>query len=439
NTSITNRYTKGEVDMLISMNGLPRDWGSIVEQVDVDTGTGSLPVAGHMVAGQFTTPATSVLDIDVKENVEARGEYSSVGERLNGVDLQIKDIANNFTTEETDNEFIIKYNNATIAAIPINSTPQVYGNINCSTSSLNITEGSYGAFTVNLDSAPTTTQVVNISCDNSNISISPNKLSFTAANYSVNQTVTVTATDDTLLTDYTATIVLSSAKVSNMNINVNVTNTDESVFTRCIVDTDLSAYDTADTFTNTISGETFTKDENGKVYIGNSVLELTDINSEGSLTYSFLTDKTKITSVKNGIYGVNINAQFDQGDLGWNAYTIHIGIFYNTSAATTIYYTGNTIGTIGDIRELPDKVLVTWTCRADGTVDYYINGSKVYNTPAPSDWTSWSMLYSRIKNKVEYSGSNFIDHVYVFKGEFTDSDVVQLYESIISSVEVKDI
>ena len=372
--------------------------------------------------------------------VYSSNKIETIKEDLNS---QISAIKDNFTTEQTNNQFIIKYNNTIIATIPLGSNVSspdepspIYGEINCSTSSLNITEGSYAAFTVNLDSSPTATQVVNISCDNSNISISPNKLSFTAANYSVNQTVTVTATDDTLLADYTATVVLSSAKVSNVNINVNVTNTDESVFNRCIVDTDLSAYDTADTFTNTISGETFTKDENGKVYIGNSVLELTDINSEGSLTYSFLTDKTKITSAKNGIYGVNINTQFDQGNLGWNAYTFNINIFYNTSATT---YIRCNAGTVGDITELPDKILVTWTCRADGTVDYYINGSKVYNTPAPSDWTSWNMLYSRIKNKVEYSASNFIDHVYVFKGEFTDSDAVQLYESIISSVEVEDI
>ena len=93
NTSIINRYTKGEVDILIAKNGLPRDWGGISDEpTDIENRTGSLPVAGHMVAGQFTTPATSVLDIDVKENVEARGEYSSVGERLNGVDSQIKDI-----------------------------------------------------------------------------------------------------------------------------------------------------------------------------------------------------------------------------------------------------------------------------------------------------------------------------------------------------------
>lgn len=438
NTSITNRYTKGEVDMLISMNGLPRDWGNITEQVDIDTGTGSLPVAGHMVAGQFVSPATSVLDIDVKENVEARGEYSSVGERLDGVDSQIKDIANNFTTEQTDDEFIIKYNNTIIAAIPLGSqVSRVYGEINCITGSLSITEGGTGSFVVNLSSPPTTTQVVNISCDNSNISIYPNKLSFTSDNYNVNQTVTVTAADDTLLTDYTATIILSSANVSDVSINVNVTNTDESVFNRCILDVDLSEYDTADTFTNTINSETFTKDENGKVYIGNSVLDIVDINSEGSLTFGYLMDKTNLTSNNQGIYGVNIKTYYDNGGLGWNAYIFNIGIFYNNSAANSIYVPNTSI--LGDKTELPDKTLVTWTCRTDGSVDYYINGSKVYSTDSPSDWTSWDYLYGMVKNKSAFTSSNFVEHVYVFKGEFTDSDAAQLYEVINSDFSVKDI
>ena len=94
NTSITNRYTKGEVDMLISMNGLPRDWGSIVEQVDVDTGIGSLPVAGHMVAGRFISPATSVLDVEIKEVVEARGNYASLKKRLDYLESKISEILN---------------------------------------------------------------------------------------------------------------------------------------------------------------------------------------------------------------------------------------------------------------------------------------------------------------------------------------------------------
>ena len=193
NVSILNRYTKDEVDMLISMNGLPRDWGDLSNEsitlemsniqnmivgvgkefyityitnmpiaehhvswdggstfydktADVVVNNGinmfrhdnntsigtykmvikvvgtdgqtvtsnvfdvkifsdvlairSLPVAGNMVAGQFKSPATSVLDIDVKENVEARGEFNSVGERLDDVDSQIKDIAKDVLLED---------------------------------------------------------------------------------------------------------------------------------------------------------------------------------------------------------------------------------------------------------------------------------------------------------------------------------------------------
>lgn len=182
NTSITNRYTKDEVDMLISMNGFPRDWGDLSSEsitleishisdmtvgigkefyityitnmsvaehhvswdggetfydktsdVVVNNGInmfrhdnntsigtykmaikvvgtdgqiaisnifnvkvvsdskvlGSLPVAGCMVAGQFKSPATSVLDIDVKEVVEARGNYESLKARLDYIESQI--------------------------------------------------------------------------------------------------------------------------------------------------------------------------------------------------------------------------------------------------------------------------------------------------------------------------------------------------------------
>ena len=195
NVSILNRYTKDEVDMLISMNGLPRDWGDlsnesiileicniqnmivgvgkefyityitnmpiaehhvswdggstfydktadvvvnnginmfrhdnntsigtykmVIKVVGTDGQTvtsnvfdvkivsdtltiGSLPVAGHMVAGQFTTPATSVLDVDVKEVVEARGNYASLKERLDYIESRINvlSVAGNMTVRQ---------------------------------------------------------------------------------------------------------------------------------------------------------------------------------------------------------------------------------------------------------------------------------------------------------------------------------------------------
>ena len=187
NVSILNRYTKDEVDMLISMNGLLRDWGDLSEEVitleisniqdmfvgvgkefhiayitnmpisehhvswdggkifydktsdvvsnnginmfrhdnntsvgtykmvikvvgtdgqvatsnvfDVkivsDTrGVGLLPVAGNMVAGQFTSSATSVLEVEIKEVVEARGNYADLKKRLDYLESKINKILN---------------------------------------------------------------------------------------------------------------------------------------------------------------------------------------------------------------------------------------------------------------------------------------------------------------------------------------------------------
>ena len=195
NTSILNRYTKDEVDMLISMNGFPRDWGDlssesitleisniqnmiigvgkefyityitnmpiaehhvswdggetfynktddvvvnnginmfrhdnntsigtykmVIKVVGTDGQTvtsnvfdvkivsdtlaiGSLPVAGNMVAGQFTSPATSVLDVEIKEVVEARGNYASLKERLDYIESRINvlSVAGNMTVRQ---------------------------------------------------------------------------------------------------------------------------------------------------------------------------------------------------------------------------------------------------------------------------------------------------------------------------------------------------
>lgn len=171
NISITNRYTKGEVDMLISMNGLPRDWGNITEQVDVDTGTGSLPVAGHMVAGQFTTPATPILDIDVKENVEARGEYSSVGKRLDNVDSQIKEMSNqidnigigslNLRDIQIGEIFVLK---TSTANIPVTAVA-----LNKSTLSLNVGDSETLIPIITPDNATSSNIIWSCSNDNANV------------------------------------------------------------------------------------------------------------------------------------------------------------------------------------------------------------------------------------------------------------------------------
>lgn len=91
NPSITNRYTKEEVNTLITENGLPRDWGSISGDDDyVDTfALGSLPVADVMVCGEFKASVSKILDIDIAEVLEARGDYENLSSRLNAIESSI--------------------------------------------------------------------------------------------------------------------------------------------------------------------------------------------------------------------------------------------------------------------------------------------------------------------------------------------------------------
>ena len=93
NKSITDRYTKEEVDVLVRENGLPRDWGGLEEIVE-NQKYGYLPVANVMTADEFIAPSTPVLDIDVREVVGARGGYDNLGKRLNSIDSQLEHIEN---------------------------------------------------------------------------------------------------------------------------------------------------------------------------------------------------------------------------------------------------------------------------------------------------------------------------------------------------------
>lgn len=92
NVSITNRYTKDEVDYLIKTNALPRDWGSILE-ADIDEAfqskdVGVIPAADYMVADMFVSPISTALDFDIQEVVDSRNGYDSLNDRLNEFDTK---------------------------------------------------------------------------------------------------------------------------------------------------------------------------------------------------------------------------------------------------------------------------------------------------------------------------------------------------------------
>ena len=105
--------------------------------------------------------------------------------------------------------------------------PTVYGNIIVDATNLEITEGGTSTFTVHLDQAPTNDQVINITSDNSKVTINPSTLTFTPSNYNTTQTVTVSAENDTIEDNgYTLTLTLSSSNVENVVIDITVKDND---------------------------------------------------------------------------------------------------------------------------------------------------------------------------------------------------------------------
>ena len=92
NPSISDRYTKSEVNTLIAKNGLPKDWGNLSDEVDdeivTQSGLGSLPISDVMVCGEFKATETDVLNIKVQDVEFAKGEFNTLEGRLDSVDSQ---------------------------------------------------------------------------------------------------------------------------------------------------------------------------------------------------------------------------------------------------------------------------------------------------------------------------------------------------------------
>ena len=106
------------------------------------------------------------------------------------------------------------------------STSETYGNIVISKSAATINEGSSDTFTVNLDKAPTNSQTVSISSDNSDVTLSTNALTFDSSNYSTAQTVTINVAEDSDTVNDNCTLTLSSNNVPSQTIAITVTDND---------------------------------------------------------------------------------------------------------------------------------------------------------------------------------------------------------------------
>ena len=106
------------------------------------------------------------------------------------------------------------------------STSDTYGNIVVSKSTATINEGGTDTFTVKLDKAPTNSQTVNISSNNSDVTLSTNTLTFTPDNYNQTQEVRINIAEDSDAINDNCTLTLSSNNVSSKTITITITDND---------------------------------------------------------------------------------------------------------------------------------------------------------------------------------------------------------------------
>ena len=110
----------------------------------------------------------------------------------------------------------------TILPLNISYTPNVYGEIVLSKTSITMNEGTSNTFTVKLDKAPTNSQVVTLSVNNTDVTLSNSTLTFTSSNYNQTQEVRVNVIKDSDKLNDTCIITLSSSGVANKTVALTI-------------------------------------------------------------------------------------------------------------------------------------------------------------------------------------------------------------------------
>ncbi len=107
------------------------------------------------------------------------------------------------------------------------SSTTTYGNIVLSKSSVTIVEGGSDTFTIKLDKFPSQNQQVSLSVDNSSVILSKTIFEFTPSNFNVEQSVTITISEDDNYANEIATLTATSSNVPSKTLTINITDNDE--------------------------------------------------------------------------------------------------------------------------------------------------------------------------------------------------------------------
>lgn len=243
--------TTSELNTAISNIEISGGTGILYTAVDVSTDTFVIYKPGFILSSTSTTinegsSTTFTVKLEEAPSKDITATLTSSNENITVSPSTLTFTSSNYNVAQTvtvntveASDYIdwsaniivssVGYNKATFTVNCKNISVN-YGNIITSLSSLTILEGNSGTFTVKLGSQPTQNQTVSLSSNNTDVTLSPNTLTFTPSNYSTAQIVTVTASEDSDETNDSATITLASSNVSNATVNVTVNDNDVAVY-----------------------------------------------------------------------------------------------------------------------------------------------------------------------------------------------------------------
>ncbi len=156
--------------------------------------------------------------------------------------------SDSFTTPPTDAAIRAKFTNIDTVLTGVTTCDRV----TVSPTPLTVTEGASGTLSVALRSQPTGDVTLAISSDNPDVTVAPSTaLTFTAANWDTDQTVTVSAAQDTDEADESATLILDPAGNDYDVVN-------STVLTVTVTDDDGTAVNNAPTVATEIPDQTAT-------------------------------------------------------------------------------------------------------------------------------------------------------------------------------------
>lgn len=403
------------------------------------TSNPDLPVLKQLIK-EVKETAQTVNNID-NTNVSDIKTYSNkkIEEKFSTVSTQIKDIANKFTTEQTDNNFILKYGDKIIATIPINGTLVNYGSIVISCNEiLEINEGETLDIELYLSSKPTNNQSIVITTSNSNITTSVSELTFTPNNYATSQIITLTAIHDvSSFDDKNCLVTFASENVENITITVTIKNTDVQQ-SHYITDGLSLYYDFTETPTNpttvydkinnlSIYNSGYTSDsytDNG-VYLVNGGGANAFKMGSSSVSYSAYQTMPEfddfLNKLKEGngltveyfgqyiptyvLYAYNTGLELSGTDSVSGGYLAN---FVSTGSATLMYLNtsdestniklnqvnsvtkdGSTITAFSADNKADTYIHLVITGDESGTLTWYLNGNPMTNTTTASDFKAW--------------------------------------------------